>query len=337
MRFILLSLAAAFLVSFTNTGSVHADDDDRGGKSNRGRKYGQYDKDEKEYLKTLQKRQRELDKRFEHQQRENRREYGEQFRDYDRGRRAYYPQQAGPNGPIRYRQSGYRGYDPVDPQLGGYGTSTNSLVVPFLDGQVYSVLRPLLGSAGAIGDDGVTTPFAPTVPYGSGPVSSYQENVFTPPVSPYLTGQDPSVPFSPELVEPYPAPGNLDVPPPPLGSEPPPNIVPSGGEITALADRLVAQANAFLQAFLPKIGIVPESQRFMADATDLRNAAARLREVAAAGADPVILATEFRNVAANWQRFEARMARVSKGRIGPTIATSLQMGETIEQIRRLLP
>jgi hypothetical protein len=31
------------------------------------------------------------------------------------------------------------------------------------------------------------------------------------------------------------------------------------------------------------------------------------------------------------------MARVSKGRIGPNIATALQMGGTVEQIQQLLP
>ena len=333
MRPILLSLATVLFFTFTSVGGVRAADDDRRDKG----KYGRNDKDEKEYFKNLRKRQHEVDKRFERQERENRRQYEQQVRENDRGRGAYYPNQAYPSGPIRYRQSGYRGYYPVAPQLGGYGISSNSLAVPYLNGQIGAIVNPFLGSAGTYGGYGVPTPVNPPVPYAPGPVTSYQDDVSTPLVSPYLTGQDPSVPFAPDSVEAYPEPGNPVVPPPPLGSEPPVNVAPTGGQITALADQLVAQANAFLQAFLPKIGIVPESQRFMADATALRNAAARLREVAAAGADPGVLATEFRAVAASWQRFEARMARVSKGRIGPTIATSLQMGETIEQIRRLLP
>jgi len=99
----------------------------------------------------------------------------------------------------------------------------------------------------------------------------------------------------------------------------------------------VGQASVYLQEFAPKVGIVPESQAFLADGTALRDAAARLRGAAASGAPPAALEAEFRNVEACWQRLEARMARVSKGRIGPNIARNLQMGGTVEQIRQLMP
>jgi len=111
----------------------------------------------------------------------------------------------------------------------------------------------------------------------------------------------------------------------------------TAGQLTALADQLAGQAEAFRQAFAPKIGIVPQGPQFMADATALRDAAARLGQAAAGGAPPQVLAAEFGQVAACWQRFEGRMARVSKGRIGPNIATALQMGGTVGQIGRLLP
>jgi hypothetical protein len=120
-------------------------------------------------------------------------------------------------------------------------------------------------------------------------------------------------------------------------ADPYPYAPPTGGQITALADQLVAQADEFLQAFLPKMGVVPESGRFLADATVLRDSAIRLREVALRGAPPADLAAEFLNVEASWQRLEARMARVSKGRLGPNIAEALQMGDTIEQIRQFMP
>jgi hypothetical protein len=104
-----------------------------------------------------------------------------------------------------------------------------------------------------------------------------------------------------------------------------------------LADQLVAQANAFLQAFSPKVRIVPQGRLFMADATALRNAALYFRQAVSAGAPPAQLAREFAKVSACWQRLESRMARVSHGFVGPNIATALQMGGTVSQIGQLLP
>ncbi len=111
----------------------------------------------------------------------------------------------------------------------------------------------------------------------------------------------------------------------------------TGGQITNLADQLVAQSNAFLQAFLPKVRIVPQGRLFMSDATALRNAAVQFRQVAANGAPPARLEAEFAQVTARWQRLENRMARVSHGQIGPNIATALQMGGTVQQIGQILP
>jgi len=161
------------------------------------------------------------------------------------------------------------------------------------------------------------------------------DNYGQPPAPPYRGG--PVDPYAPQAGGDYHPPASYD----PYSSIPGPAVRPefhrTGGQISALADQLVGQAEAFLQAFAPKIGIVPEAQQFMADATALRNSAARLSQVAAGGAPPQVLAAEFGTVAASWQRFEGRMARVSKGRIGPNIATSLQMGGTVDQIGRLLP
>jgi hypothetical protein len=104
----------------------------------------------------------------------------------------------------------------------------------------------------------------------------------------------------------------------------------------ALADQLLAQADAFLRAFVPTARIVPEGGRFIADTLALRDAAARFRQAAAAGAPPAVLAAGFRDMDACWRRLDTRMYRVSRGRLGPNIATALQMGRTIGQIRGLL-
>ena len=53
-------------------------------------------------------------------------------------------------------------------------------------------------------------------------------------------------------------------------------------------------------------------------------------------APPAALANEFGAIAAVWQQMEARMYRVSKGRIGPNIAKALEMGQTIQQLGSLL-
>jgi len=159
---------------------------------------------------------------------------------------------------------------------------------------------------------------------------------YAPPAAPPNRG-DPVDPYATYPGGGYPPPESYDPYPSLPGPAARPGFQRTGGQISALADQLAGQAEAFLQAFSPKIGIVPQGPQFMADATALRNAAARLSQAAAGGAPPQVLAGEFGNVAACWQRFEGRMARVSKGRIGPNIATSLQMGGTVDQIGRLLP
>lgn len=195
-------------------------------------------------------------------------------------------------------------------------------------------------------------PSDPLAPYRPGVARGYQYSSnygMSGTVAPYRGG------YSAYVGQPYPtAPGDVYapaggyaaqpatpyplVPPSNPGYPVAPGGVPyTGGQITALADQLVAQANDFLQAFIPKFGIVPESQWFMADGTALRDSAVRFRQLAASGAAPSVLAAEFHNAAANYQRLEARMARVNKGRIGPNIANALQMAGTLEQIRQLLP
>jgi hypothetical protein len=108
---------------------------------------------------------------------------------------------------------------------------------------------------------------------------------------------------------------------------------PGPSPIVGLADQLVQQADTFLRGFAPTANKVPQGAQFLADASALRDAAARFRQVSASGADP---SNEFGAVAALYQRLESRIYSVSKGRVGPNIANALQMGQTIEQIRGVL-
>jgi hypothetical protein len=116
------------------------------------------------------------------------------------------------------------------------------------------------------------------------------------------------------------------------GLDPYGGFQPGPSPVVGLADQLVQQADTFLRGFAPTAGVVPQGRQFLAEASALRDAAARLRQAAAGGVNPV---NELAAVEALYQRLEARMYRVSKGRVGPNIANALQMGQTIGQIRGL--
>jgi len=112
---------------------------------------------------------------------------------------------------------------------------------------------------------------------------------------------------------------------------------PGPSPVAGLAVQLVQQVDDFLRSFAQTARAVPQGGLFLADATTLREAAARLSQMAASGAPPATLSAQFRAVAVTWQRFESRMEQVAKGRMGPNIAKILQMGGTVEQIQSLLP
>ncbi len=153
-----------------------------------------------------------------------------------------------------------------------------------------------------------------------GPYGSYSQ----PPVDPYQGGGYPTAPG-----------GGYGSDPRGYGAYPPSYGAPFAGPspVVGLSEQLVGQADAFIQAFAANAHCVPEGRRFLADASDLRDAAVRFHQVALSGG---CTARDFRGVASRWQRLESRMARVSRGRIGPNIATALQMGRTIDQIGSLL-
>jgi len=112
---------------------------------------------------------------------------------------------------------------------------------------------------------------------------------------------------------------------------------PGASAVVGLSGQLVRQVDDFLRAFAPNARVVPQGRQFLADASMLRDAAARFQQMAAGGAPPATLANQFGAVAASWQRFESRMEQVAKGRMGPNIAKILQMGGTVQRIQGLLP
>jgi hypothetical protein len=109
------------------------------------------------------------------------------------------------------------------------------------------------------------------------------------------------------------------------------------GDIVAEADSLLAQVDTFLQAFSPTADIVPEGERFLRDAHFLRDSAVRFRELAARGADPSRLSRELRGVEEAWSRLSLRTDRIARGRYGPNIRRIDLMGQTIAQLRSMVP
>ncbi|MDB5350730.1 MAG: hypothetical protein JWN86_1977 [Planctomycetota bacterium] len=114
--------------------------------------------------------------------------------------------------------------------------------------------------------------------------------------------------------------------------------VQSGGPppIVGLANQLVDQTNAFLQVFGPTAGTVPQGGLILAEAQRLQAAAVDFQHDAARGLPPNQLAFEFRETDASWQRLARRVNRIAQGRIGPNITQVQKIGQTCEQIHRVL-
>jgi hypothetical protein len=104
-----------------------------------------------------------------------------------------------------------------------------------------------------------------------------------------------------------------------------------------LADTLAGQVDGFLQAFTTMSRDVPEAEQFVADARVLAEATARFRQLAAGGAPPGQLSQELRSVEGAWQRLQQRTQRVARGRTGPNIQQVGLMGNTLGQMRQMLP
>jgi hypothetical protein len=128
---------------------------------------------------------------------------------------------------------------------------------------------------------------------------------------------------------------NLPTPPPavavtlqPAGSAPSP--------VMALADQLLGQIDAFLNAFAPTVRVVPEGEWILADAQRLKAAAVAFREKCGRGVDSYRLSQQFLAVDQSWGRMARRINRIARGRTGPNIQLAMDMGETCRQIHQLL-
>lgn len=144
-----------------------------------------------------------------------------------------------------------------------------------------------------------------------------------------------------------PGPGPGPVPPPiqPVPVPPPtprPYVVmrpaaPVGPPpVLGLADRLVAETDAFLQVFGPTARIVPQGGQFLADAEALRAAAADFRATIAQAGDPARLAGDFEALQGLWGRMQARVDMIARGRTGPNIQQIEKIGAIIGEMRRQL-
>ena len=113
----------------------------------------------------------------------------------------------------------------------------------------------------------------------------------------------------------------------------------SGGspQLMSLADSLAGQVDGFLQAFTATARDVPEGEQFLADAQALSAAADRFRQLAASGVPPARLSQELRGIEGAWQRLQQRTQRVARGRTGPNIQKIGLMGDTLQQMRLILP
>jgi hypothetical protein len=120
---------------------------------------------------------------------------------------------------------------------------------------------------------------------------------------------------------------SVTAPPPPGGGP---------GPLVGVSSALAEQVNAFLQVFGPTAGRVPEGGAMLVDAQRLQAAAAGFQQEAARGLPPNQLAFAFRDVDALWQRLARRVNRVARGREGPNIEQVRRIGETCEQIHRVL-
>jgi len=239
---------------------------------------------------------------------------------------------------------------------------------PFLKVALFGVLSLGMGTPSILAQDGYGLaprgyyqpdpapsgyPTYPTYPqaggYQPGPSADYPSSYYpsrdpyadgygrpsVPPQSPYRGGY-PARPSAPNQV--YQRGYSQPVAPDPgaygdYQNRPYGGYQPGPSPVVGLADQLVQQADTFLRGFAPTARAVPQGAQFLADASALRDAAARFRQVSASGADP---SNEFGAVVALYQRLESRIYSVSKGRVGPNIANALQMGQTIEQIRGAL-
>jgi len=106
--------------------------------------------------------------------------------------------------------------------------------------------------------------------------------------------------------------------------------------VLGLAAQLDQQTDAFVDAFSPTAGTVPEGGLILNDAQRLQSSTDQFRRVVSSSNDPGQLAYAFREVEGNWQRLARRINRIAQGRFGPNIELAQAIGQTYEQIHRIL-
>jgi hypothetical protein len=138
--------------------------------------------------------------------------------------------------------------------------------------------------------------------------------------------------------------GNLGLANASIGVVPPPQNAPVGladaanpaAQIGPWADGLDRQVDELFANFAPTAPAVPEGREMLGDLERLRNDVRNFRGDVARGLDPGRLAYEFRDVDADWQRLARRVNRIGRGRTGPNVQRLQQIGQTCEQIHRVL-
>ncbi|AMV40909.1 hypothetical protein [Planctomyces sp. SH-PL62] len=108
-------------------------------------------------------------------------------------------------------------------------------------------------------------------------------------------------------------------------------------QVQELSDSLFGQTDSYIRDFAPTAGVVPEGSQFLVEAEALNAVAARFRDLAAGGSGPGRLTAELGNVEAMYGPLVSRTDRIAQGRTGPNIERVHAMGDTIQQLRRLLP
>jgi hypothetical protein len=123
---------------------------------------------------------------------------------------------------------------------------------------------------------------------------------------------------------------------PNLGGAGVPYVANQTAPVAQWADQLDRQVDDLLANFGPMAQGVPEGQEMIQEIERLRNDVRNFRGDASQGLEPNRLAYEFREVDADWQRLGRHFARVGRGRTGPALQRVQQIGQTCEQIHRVL-
>jgi hypothetical protein len=106
--------------------------------------------------------------------------------------------------------------------------------------------------------------------------------------------------------------------------------------VLELAERLVAQTDAFLSVFTPEARNVAEGGYFLVDARRLHAAGNAFRATIPRAIDVGQLAYAFQEVDAIWEVLARRTNRIAQGRTGSNVQRIEAIGQTVAEIHRLL-